>query len=330
MSFSPTFGSIGDFISLSILIKDVVNAVGDAHGSVADYHSLSNELDTIVAVLQQAHLLCTSRSPNPDVQALHEIAKNAIGSCQSDLTSFTARFHKYKSTLGDGDGGLFKRSSMKVLWLTEKDDINKFRIKLVGFSASLNAILNMATVRMLEANEADRRNDATTWAEGLQVIARSVRSLSNTLLRKVGQVIWLNLFIYQDLRTRLLHLESRIERPIAEEIFTFEDAIGRRVPVSLRLVDSWETFDALLMARFKGLKGFGRVSRRRYALQDHRRQRALLHSIPWRSAMLPGSQVSMSIICSQLSGSEGEPSISTSCPSCFSMTTVATDEWSRW
>lgn len=183
---------------------------------------------------------------------------------------------------------------------------------------------------MLEANEAGRRNDAITWSEGLQVIMCSVRSLSDTLLSKVGQVIWLNLVIYEDLRTRLLNLESRIERPIAEEVFTFEDAIGRRVPVSLMLVDSWETFDALLMSRFKGLRGFSRVSRKRYALQDYRRQRTLCHNIPWRSAMLPGSQVSMSIICSRLSGSESEPSVSTSCPSCFSMTTLATHEGSRW
>ena len=34
MSFAPTFGSVGDFIAISILIKDTILALDDANGSV--------------------------------------------------------------------------------------------------------------------------------------------------------------------------------------------------------------------------------------------------------------------------------------------------------
>ncbi|KAK8068800.1 hypothetical protein PG994_005416 [Apiospora phragmitis] len=220
MSFSPTFGAFGDFISLSIMVKDIVHAIGDTHGAAADYRSLACELETTDAALKQARRL----------------SKNTIDSCQADLVLFTTQLRKYKASLGDGNGNILKRTSMKVMWLTEKDDINKFRVKLIG---------------------------------------------------KAGQIILMNMLMYQDLRSRLVSLELSIERPIAEEMFTLEDAVGRVAPVPLRLVDSWDAFDALLRARFKGLQGFWRVTRKRYTLQDHRRRRYIRHDMAWKSAMLP-------------------------------------------
>ncbi|KAK8131646.1 hypothetical protein PG984_008084 [Apiospora sp. TS-2023a] len=79
---------------------------------------------------------------------------------------------------------------------------------------------------MLKANEEASRNDATAWTESSRIMLRPIQSISNTLLNKVGQITLLNHFIYR----RLLSIESRIERPIADEMFTFEDAIGRVTP----------------------------------------------------------------------------------------------------
>lgn len=146
MSFFPTFGSFGDFISLVILVRDIASAIEDANGSAADYRSLACELDTIDAVLKQAQQLCEHHSTIPNVQILYAVAKNTIDSCQADLAFFKSQLNKYKTSLGDGSGNILKRTSRKVMWLTEKEDISKFRVKLIGYSASLNAILNMVTV----------------------------------------------------------------------------------------------------------------------------------------------------------------------------------------
>lgn len=181
---------------------------------------------------------------------------------------------------------------------------------------------------MFQVNEEVRHNNNTTWAGAGRQIVRSIQTLGDTLLGKVGQIIRMNMLMYQDLCTRLANLDSSIQRPIAEEIFTFEDAIGRVVPVPLRLVDSWNAFDALLLVRFKGFQGFGRVARRRYVLQDHHRRRDIRRDIPWLSAMLPGSQISMSVICSRLLA--GGSSLRTTCPTCSSNSVVATSKGNQW
>lgn len=144
MSFSPAFGSFGDFISLSILIKDIVNALSDTHGSVADYRSLARELDIIDTVLKHVCRLCQTNSPVAEIQALHEFARKTIEGCQADLSLFTARLSKYKSSLGNNSGKLLKIIFLKLLWLKEKDGINRFRVKLIGYSGSLNMIMTSA------------------------------------------------------------------------------------------------------------------------------------------------------------------------------------------
>ncbi|KAK8878773.1 hypothetical protein PGQ11_000067 [Apiospora arundinis] len=329
MSFSPTFGSFGDFISLGILIRDVVNAIDDTHGSAAEYRSLAAQLEITGAMLKEAQRLCESHTTVSNVQLLNEMAKKVVDSCQADLTLFEVRLLNYKSALGDGNGGFAKRTSRKVMWLMEKHTIKEFRAKLGGLNLSLNIILSMANKRTLEANEESRNNDASTWAESGRIIVRSIQNLSDTLLRKVGQIAMMNMYFYQEMRDRLTTLESRIERPIPEEVFTFEDAIGRPSVMHLSSVNSWEAFDALLMVNFNGHKGSSRVARKRYTLQDHRRKRDIPHNIPWPSAMLPGSQVYMSIICSSSPGSEDGSAAGTSCPSCFSTSAVATHEGTR-
>ncbi|KAK8052713.1 hypothetical protein PG996_012014 [Apiospora saccharicola] len=297
MSFSPTFGSFGDFISLSILIKDIVIAVGDTHGSAADYRSLSAALDNMDAMLNQAHLLCNTHSTNSNIQTLQGIANHAIDSCRADLTLFLTCLRDYKSSLGDGHGNIFKKTSRKLLWLFKKGEIDTFHVKLIGHSASLNMMMGMVTSQMVNANEEARRNDAAALRRSGNIVLQSIQALGDVLLNGVKQIIQLNMFIHRDLQVSLLKLESRIETPISVEAFTFEDAIGRVAVMHLSSVDSWEAFDALLMVHFNGRRGFGRVTRKRYALQDVRRKREIRRSVPWRSAMLPGSQVSMSIIC---------------------------------
>ncbi|KAK8131647.1 hypothetical protein PG984_008085 [Apiospora sp. TS-2023a] len=143
MSLSPTFGSFGDFISLSVLIKDIVKAVDDAHGSAAEYRSLAKDLDIFNDTLQEAYRLCGAESTNPDVQSLHELAKEAINSCQANIGLFTAQLRKYKSSLGGENENPFKRTYRKVQWLAEKEDIAKFRAQLNWHSASLNLVFNM-------------------------------------------------------------------------------------------------------------------------------------------------------------------------------------------
>lgn len=44
MSFTATFGSLGDFISVSILVKDILLALDDTGGSSHNYQEVVREL----------------------------------------------------------------------------------------------------------------------------------------------------------------------------------------------------------------------------------------------------------------------------------------------
>lgn len=179
---------------------------------------------------------------------------------------------------------------------------------------------------MREVNEEARRNDATTWAENGQLILRGIQLLSGTVLSKLEQMMNLHMFIYR----RLTNLELRIERPIPEEFFIFEDALGRHSTITLNWIDSWDAFDSSLEARFKGQKGYSRVACKRYALKDHRRHRDIHHNTSWRSAMLPGSRISMSISCSSQQVSGNGSNSSACCPCCSSVSVLAPSEGTKW
>lgn len=182
---------------------------------------------------------------------------------------------------------------------------------------------------MINANEETRRMDATTLSENNQLILRSIHTLSNASRTGVEQVVRLSMFTYRDLQARLESLESHIAWPVSQETFILEDAFGRRRPFSLTLFTSWEMFDTILTELYRKQRGFNRVSRKRYVLRDHRRRREIDHDMPWQSAMLPGSQISMSIICSsQSEPKSGHPL--QSCPNCSSTSTEETSEGTRW
>lgn len=83
---------------------------------------------------------------------------------------------------------------------------------------------------------------------------------------------------------------SRFERPIIEEFFTLEDAVGRVVPASLRLVDSWDMFHALLIMKFKCFQGAVRVAKNLYILQAQR-------SRTLSTAVSSGQRIDMSSMC---------------------------------
>lgn len=148
MAFAPTFGSFGDFLTAIAVIRDVVKAVGDTHGSAAEYRSLAGELTLFHAILEKAYRLCEVHSTDPEVQSLHRLAKEAIDNCQMNMDAFKPLLHKYESSLGDDTGSFFKKvkqAPRKVLWLKEKPNIDKFLTELNCYNIMLNTTLSLVT-----------------------------------------------------------------------------------------------------------------------------------------------------------------------------------------
>jgi hypothetical protein len=145
MSFVPTFGSVGDIISVSLIIKDLLQALDDARGSAAEYQAVIRDIHVLDRVLLQVHQLWLSHAAVPEVQALVEVGKATVSNCQKTIDTFTTRIRKYKSSLDvtGGSGKIFKDAARKVQWRMEKDELAKFRVEVLGFTNSISMLLNM-------------------------------------------------------------------------------------------------------------------------------------------------------------------------------------------
>lgn len=151
--------------------------------------------------------------------------------------------------------------------------------------------------------------------------------MGTKLLGLVKKVVFQNLLIYREMVAIRSMQSSYIERPICEEFFTLEDAIGRVEPIPLRLIDSWCAFDSLLTVRFKGRKGAGRVARNQYTLQENGSRKYVDRDRPWHTAINSGQRINMSVIC-RLTGT-GETYLS-HCPNCGAKSKSAADSYAQW
>ena len=151
--------------------------------------------------------------------------------------------------------------------------------------------------------------------------------MGTKLLGLEKKAVFQNLLIYREVAAIRAMQSSYIERPMREEFLTLEDAIGRVEPIPLRLIDSWSAFDSLLAVRFKGRKGASRVAHNKYTLQERGSGKYVDRDRPWYTAINPGQQINMSVVC-RLSAAE-EPSLS-HCPNCGTASQSRADSDVQW
>lgn len=146
MSFAPTFGSLGDFISIGILIKQVIQAVNDGKGSTVEYRSLVKELDTLDLVILQVSQACHAHLSGPEAFVLGDITSNITSQLQADINGFKEHIDKYKSTLGSDSTRRFRGAIERVRWLSEKEAVDKFYKKFNNHKMNLNLLLTVASL----------------------------------------------------------------------------------------------------------------------------------------------------------------------------------------
>lgn len=66
MSFSPTFGSFGDFVSLVIIIRDLYSALSESSGSASEYQDIKDELDDVADLVQKYIKLIATGNLKPE------------------------------------------------------------------------------------------------------------------------------------------------------------------------------------------------------------------------------------------------------------------------
>ena len=147
---SVTFGSVGDIISVSLLVKDLVLALDETRGSAPEYQAITRELLFLdQALLQVEELGRTTRCATPEVQALYGTAKCTVDKCRETIQNFRKRIDKFSRYFGpNGSGNCMKDATKKIQWklCSKEQEITKFRAELTGYTESLKLLL--ATVSL--------------------------------------------------------------------------------------------------------------------------------------------------------------------------------------
>lgn len=123
-----------------------------------------------------------------------------------------------------------------------------------------------------------------------------IQKLGSELKRFMSHVIAGNVAIYREVLALHSAFLKHVDRPLGEDPFILEDAIGRVAPVHLRFINSWKAFQAVMEIRFQGKQGLKKICRKEYVLQESATGREVDLSLEFDDAILPGQKITMSLV----------------------------------
>ncbi|KAM0800303.1 hypothetical protein BDR22DRAFT_258396 [Usnea florida] len=157
-----TFGSVGDIISVSLLIKDLVKSLNNSRGSSAEYQAVIRELWSLDHALLEVEVLLRSCQQTVQLNALSATVNQCAEQCRKCITTFYEHMKKFENGLkSGGSGSFFRDAAVKVRWqVSEKEDLAKFRAEINTHCLSINMLLTTAGVTLTELNE---NNFQASW-----------------------------------------------------------------------------------------------------------------------------------------------------------------------
>lgn len=143
-----TFGSVGDIISLSLLIKDLVKSLDKSRGSSAEYQAVIRELWSLDHAFIEAEVLSQTCEQTAQLNALSATVKESAEQCRKSITTFKEQIKKYEKSLRcDGSGSFIRDTALKIRWqVSKKEDLAKFRAEINAHCFSINMLLTTTGV----------------------------------------------------------------------------------------------------------------------------------------------------------------------------------------
>ena len=144
-----SFGfSVGDFIAVGKLIKDISSCLQDAGGSKADYQELSRELECLQQALNHLDKLQNGNSSSTNLDSI----KYAALSCRRPLEQFLGKIRKYDTSLGVwGKDGFVKSTADKLRWgFVQKEEVRKLQTYLNIHVGTINILLAEHSLEKIE------------------------------------------------------------------------------------------------------------------------------------------------------------------------------------
>jgi hypothetical protein len=149
---SVTFGSVGDIIAVSLLVKDCVHALSDTNGSTAEYQAVVRELYILEKTLLEVGILSKTYATTAELVVLFASLETTINQCRASLVAFKAKTQRYEHHLGSTSTKktafeVVSGGAKKILWQVQmKDDVSRFRAEVVAYSVSIGQLLAAATM----------------------------------------------------------------------------------------------------------------------------------------------------------------------------------------
>src|SRR2546423_9092228 len=84
-----TFGSVGDIISICLIVKDLVDTLNKSRGSSAEYSEVIRELWVLDRALLEVELLSRTHSATVELNALCETARQTVDKCRLTVEAFS-------------------------------------------------------------------------------------------------------------------------------------------------------------------------------------------------------------------------------------------------
>ncbi|KAF2876011.1 hypothetical protein BDV95DRAFT_665353 [Massariosphaeria phaeospora] len=328
-----TFGSFGDIISVTLLVKDVVAALDESRGSSAEYQGLVRELNHLDSALLQVRELCEQHEATPELAALCRTAQKAVRDCEVSVGAFLKKIQKYQTTLGEQSKAVvLVKAARKVQWaVSEKEDVARFRAEVVAHRTSLNVLISTVTGKLVAISEENvkahidtstrsthqlisKDQDALTDIQErlnennglISTCTASVNSLTGALqlqwLQSLPSMIKRIFFINLETYRAVLAIQAQLQPPNAPSIMSSEDAamledpLGRKAPIHCSWVANWDMFEMMLEARFRDTVGFQKVKGKECVLQDSATSKILSRTMSFEAAFLPGRKIDMSLV----------------------------------
>ena len=147
-SVGLTFGSVGDIITLTIVIKDLIKTLDEAKGASAEYQEITRELCTLDRVLLQVECLARECEETVELNALHVDAHRIVDRCRQSVESFLDEIQKYDKSLRKGGSKNSRRDAFwKLRWRAARSNkVDRFRAEINAYCSAISIILNATIV----------------------------------------------------------------------------------------------------------------------------------------------------------------------------------------
>ncbi|KAF2856102.1 hypothetical protein T440DRAFT_384380 [Plenodomus tracheiphilus IPT5] len=311
-----SFGvSIGDFIAVSKLIKDISDCLRT--GAVkTEYQAILH----ILELLEKALCHLDTLRDDPSSPGRVDFVKIIRLSCRHWLKAFLDKIESYDKTFGTrSQPGFFSHTSHKLKWTSHQRELEAFKTQLIVHIGVINMELeqrNLACVEQIKSQLEVHDTHINKRLDDTRVLLENAKKTSDTqaLLMDNLQSMFTLLFFFvfgelrkslQALSQMLIQNQSGTQEVLMQlrqnasippvicsmDFYIVEDAVGRFT----RIPSEWDfaSIDAHIQHRFKAGPGSREVLRGHYEFcRVDRRSQTITTTI----GLIPGMRILMIVI----------------------------------